>query len=117
MLAVKELTRHYEALCAQVPLRPIRTKAHYRQAIRALNELLDAGADLLGDPGVVLSEPLEVGGAKKVGPGVASMEDFEVTLFDDDRDERGSAGAACAGTLFVQLGVGRGYPGIEAGRE
>ena len=44
MLAVKELTRHYEALCAQVPLRPIRTKAHYRQAIRVLNELLDAGA-------------------------------------------------------------------------
>jgi len=44
MLAVKELTRHYEALCAQVPLRPIRTRAHYRQAIRALNELLDAGA-------------------------------------------------------------------------
>ena len=45
MLPVKELTRHYEAFCAQVPLRPIRTRAHYRQAIRALNELLDAGAD------------------------------------------------------------------------
>mgnify|MGYP003379060254 CR=1 FL=1 len=44
MLAVKELTRHYEALCEQVPLRPIRTRTHYRQAVRALNELLDAGA-------------------------------------------------------------------------
>ena len=44
MLAVKELTHHYEALCEQVPLRPIRTRTHYRQAVRALNELLDAGA-------------------------------------------------------------------------
>ena len=44
MLAVEELTRHCAALCEQVPLRPIRTRSHYRQAVRALNELLDAGA-------------------------------------------------------------------------
>jgi HTH-type transcriptional regulator / antitoxin HigA len=44
MLAVEELTRHYEALCAQVPLRPIRTRTDYRHAVRALNELMDAGA-------------------------------------------------------------------------
>jgi HTH-type transcriptional regulator/antitoxin HigA len=64
MLPVKELTRHYEALCAQVPLRPIRTKTHYRQAIRALNELLDAGAgdehhplaDLVATPGELIGD-------------------------------------------------------------
>ena len=44
MLAVKTLVRHYEALCALVPLRPIRTEADYDAAVAALDELLDAGA-------------------------------------------------------------------------
>ncbi|MCG3169356.1 MAG: Antitoxin HigA [Pseudomonadales bacterium] len=44
MLAVKTLVRHYEALCALVPLRPIRTEADYDAAVAALDGLLDAGA-------------------------------------------------------------------------
>lgn len=44
MLAVKTLVRHYEALCAQVPLRPVRTDADYDVALVALAALLDAGA-------------------------------------------------------------------------
>lgn len=44
MLAVKTLVRHYEALCAQVPLRPVRTEADYDVAVAALAALLDAGA-------------------------------------------------------------------------
>lgn len=44
MLAVETLVRHYEALCAQVPLRPVRTQADYDVAVTALETLLDAGA-------------------------------------------------------------------------
>lgn len=44
MLAVETLVRHYEALCAQVPLRPVRTQADYDVAVAALETLLDAGA-------------------------------------------------------------------------
>jgi len=30
---------HYRALCASVPLKPIRTKKDYRRAVAVLNEL------------------------------------------------------------------------------
>ncbi|MCZ7654584.1 MAG: hypothetical protein M5R42_10345 [Rhodocyclaceae bacterium] len=35
---------HYRALCASVPLKPLRTKKDYRRAVAVLDELLDAGA-------------------------------------------------------------------------
>lgn len=34
---------HYRALCASVPLKPIRTKKDYLRAVAVLDELLDAG--------------------------------------------------------------------------
>lgn len=41
---VAEIITHFQALNAVVPLRPIRTAAEYDKAVRALNQLLDAGA-------------------------------------------------------------------------
>lgn len=41
---VAELTLHFQALTAIVPLRAIRNAQDYDQAISALNQLLDAGA-------------------------------------------------------------------------
>lgn len=81
MLAVKELTRHYEALCAQVPLRPIRTKNDYRQAVRALNELMDAGAaseahplaDLLATLGELIGDYEDAAGTPRDADPVAVL--------------------------------------------
>jgi len=41
---VRELSAHYNAINAVVPLHPIRTASEYDAAIASLNELLDAGA-------------------------------------------------------------------------
>lgn len=41
---LKELIRHFQAVSAQVPLHPIRTKAEYKAAVASLNRLLDEGA-------------------------------------------------------------------------
>lgn len=40
----RKLERRYTALTELVPLRPVRTRRDYNAAVRALNELLDAGA-------------------------------------------------------------------------
>lgn len=64
MLALKDLIEHYSALCAQVPLRPIRNEADYGSAVAAVNALLDAGvadedhplADLLATLGELISD-------------------------------------------------------------
>ena len=41
---VREITEHYRALDAKVPLRPIRNQRDYNRAVSAMNALLDAGA-------------------------------------------------------------------------
>lgn len=41
---VAEITAHYEALNALVPLRPLSNKSDYATAVGVLNQLLDAGA-------------------------------------------------------------------------
>ena len=41
---LRDLTRHFQALSALVPLRPIRSDVERDRAIAALNQLLDAGA-------------------------------------------------------------------------
>lgn len=43
-IALKEITAHYRALDARIPLRPVRNEADYSRAVEALNTLLDAGA-------------------------------------------------------------------------
>jgi HTH-type transcriptional regulator / antitoxin HigA len=43
-LNVREISAHYRALDAKVPLRPIRTRKDYTRAVNAMNALLDAGA-------------------------------------------------------------------------
>jgi HTH-type transcriptional regulator/antitoxin HigA len=43
-VVVAEITTHYEALNAFVPLRPLSNKSDYTKAVAALNQLLDAGA-------------------------------------------------------------------------
>jgi len=41
---VDQLTTHFQALSAVVPLHPIRSEQEYRKAVRVLDRLLDAGA-------------------------------------------------------------------------
>lgn len=41
---VAEITSHYEALNALVPIHPISNQADYTKAVAALNQMLDAGA-------------------------------------------------------------------------
>ena len=41
---LRDVTRHFSALSALVPLRPIRSTADYKAAVRVMDELLDAGA-------------------------------------------------------------------------
>lgn len=43
-LNIREITAHYRALDAKVPLRPIRNRKDYARAVSAMNALLDAGA-------------------------------------------------------------------------
>ena len=43
-LSIREITEHYLALNASVPLRPIRNRNDYARAVDAMNALLDAGA-------------------------------------------------------------------------
>lgn len=43
-LNIREITAHYRALNAKVPLRPIRSRKDYARAVSAMNALLDAGA-------------------------------------------------------------------------
>lgn len=64
MLVLKDLIDLYSALCAQVPLRPIRNETDYGRAVAAMNSLLDAGvadedhplADLLATLGELISD-------------------------------------------------------------
>jgi HTH-type transcriptional regulator/antitoxin HigA len=42
-IEIDKITRHYQALCQLVPLKPITRKADYEAAIDHLNRLLDAG--------------------------------------------------------------------------
>lgn len=41
---IRDIARHFAALTATVPLRPIRSARDYKAAVRAVDELLDAGA-------------------------------------------------------------------------
>ena len=50
MLAIPEVTRSFQALCAQVPLLPVTSPAEYDRAVSSLNDLLDAGAADEGHP-------------------------------------------------------------------
>lgn len=43
MLAISDITQHMSALCAQIPLHVIHDEHEYDDAVRVLNELLDAG--------------------------------------------------------------------------
>ena len=40
---ILDIARHFTALAAAVPLRPIRTEREYKAAVRTMDELLDAG--------------------------------------------------------------------------
>ena len=40
---IRDIARHFTALTAAVPLRHIRTERDYRSAVRAVDELIDAG--------------------------------------------------------------------------
>ena len=44
MLVLKDVMKNYTALCAQIPLKPIRTAKDHEEAVAALNFLMDAGA-------------------------------------------------------------------------
>ena len=44
MNRIRDIERHYAALAAMVPLHPIRSERDYDAAMRAIDELLDAGA-------------------------------------------------------------------------
>jgi HTH-type transcriptional regulator/antitoxin HigA len=50
---LRHIARHFTALAAEVPLRPIRSEREYKAAVRAMDELLDAGgadeSDVLAD--------------------------------------------------------------------
>jgi HTH-type transcriptional regulator/antitoxin HigA len=43
-MAVQKIARHYQEITAAIPLHPIRTKSDYAKAVRAMDDLLDAGA-------------------------------------------------------------------------
>lgn len=43
-LNIREITAHYRALDAKVPLRPVRNRKDYARAVSAISALLDAGA-------------------------------------------------------------------------
>lgn len=43
-MAIQKIARHYQALTAAIPLHPIRSKSEYARAVRAMDNLLDAGA-------------------------------------------------------------------------
>lgn len=63
MMALKTITRHYTALLARIPVKPIRNEQEYDRAVMALNDLMDAGvadedhplADLLALLGELVS--------------------------------------------------------------
>ena len=40
---IRDIARHFTALAAEVPLRPIRSDRDYRKAVRTIDALLDAG--------------------------------------------------------------------------
>jgi HTH-type transcriptional regulator/antitoxin HigA len=40
---IRDIARHFTALAAEVPLRPIRSDRDYRKAVRTMDALLDAG--------------------------------------------------------------------------
>ncbi len=40
---IRDIARHFTALAAAVPLRPIRSEREYKAAVRTMDELLDAG--------------------------------------------------------------------------
>ena len=65
---VAELTSHFQALTAIVPLRAIRNAQDYDQAVSALNQLLDAGA---ADEAAPLAEL-----ANTLGSLIAEYDDF-----------------------------------------
>jgi HTH-type transcriptional regulator/antitoxin HigA len=50
---LRHIARHFTALASEVPLRPIRSERDYKAAVRAMDELLDAGgadeSDALAD--------------------------------------------------------------------
>ena len=56
---LRHLARHFTALAAQVPLRPIRSERDYKAAVRAMDELLDAGG---ADESDVLADLVALGG-------------------------------------------------------
>lgn len=41
---IRDIAHHFAALTATVPLRPIRSERDYKKAVKAMDELLDAGA-------------------------------------------------------------------------
>ena len=40
---IRDIARHFTALAAAVPLRPIRSEREYKASVRTMDELLDAG--------------------------------------------------------------------------
>ena len=43
-MAIQKIAKHYQALTAAIPLHPIRSKAEYGRAVRAMDDLIDSGA-------------------------------------------------------------------------
>ena len=55
---MEDITAHFKALSAVVPLHPIRSQVDYDRAVSVLNQLLDAGAANEGHPLADLVESL-----------------------------------------------------------
>lgn len=47
---IAEITSHFQALCAKIPLHAIHNEHDYDKAVSAMNQLLDAGASDEGHP-------------------------------------------------------------------
>ena len=47
---IRDIARHFTALAAVVPLRPIRSKRDYKAAVHALDALIDAGGSSEAHP-------------------------------------------------------------------
>lgn len=86
---LRHLTRHFTALAAEVPLRPIRSEREYEGAVRAMDELLDAGG---ADESDVLADLVAIVGGfvaeyeERKGHGLPDAGGIEVLRFLMKRD-------------------------------
>lgn len=86
---LRHLARHFTALAAEVPLRPIRSEREYKAAVRSMDELLDAGG---ADESDVLADLVALVGGfvgeyeERKGYALPSASGVDVLKFLMDRD-------------------------------